>query len=183
MGTPCDPDAEAASCAGVCVEVEGVGFCSHRCRLGSADDCGQEQSGLCFFPEEDEGSIGDVGFCSLSCDADGDCEHAEMHCEPFGAASLEALTGKRGVCAPGTSDAPDENDAPDGGDVPDPAAVDAGPSGVSTPSDAGSGSERMADAGRASSLDESAPSVDIRDAADGVADGGAATNAGPSAKR
>ncbi len=126
FGGECDPDEDATTqCAGVCVEVDGVGFCSQRCRLGSLGDCGasggSDARGLCRFPEREHGAVGDVGFCSLLCDCDTDCGHAEMQCEPFASSTLEALTGALGVCTPSNGTTARVACNPD-----DPAAADAG---------------------------------------------------------
>jgi hypothetical protein len=91
LGAPCDPDAEVSECAGICVEVDGAAFCSRRCVLGDAADCNgtsapDASSGLCRSTEEVIGSVGDVGFCSLLCDCDTDCGHADLLCVAFGSA-------------------------------------------------------------------------------------------------
>lgn len=103
FGAECDPASDDPTCAGVCVEVDGAAFCSHRCWFGSADDCGGEglaaPAGLCRFPEQASGRIGDVGFCALLCDEEADCAHPDLSCDPFDA-ELSGIVGRAGVCEP-----------------------------------------------------------------------------------
>lgn len=103
FGTECDPDASESTCEGVCVEVDGAAFCSHRCWFGSTEDCGDEgaamASGLCRFPEEPSGLIGDAGFCAVLCDTDADCDHPGLRCDAFDA-ELRDIVGRSGVCVP-----------------------------------------------------------------------------------
>ncbi len=95
--------------------------------------------------------MGDVGFCSLLCDCDTDCGHAEMLCEPFASSTLEALTDALGVCAPSNG-----TTARLACDTDDPAAADAGAI------DAGSSEGGLADAGP---LDAGVSVVEAGDAA------------------
>lgn len=104
FGAECDPLASDPSCEGICVEVEGVAFCSQRCWFGSAENCGDEgaeqSEGLCRFPEESAGLIGDAGFCAVLCDTDDDCVHPGLGCVAFTDDATEAIVGRAGVCAP-----------------------------------------------------------------------------------
>jgi hypothetical protein len=104
FGSPCEPGTSDPSCEGICVEVEGVAFCSQRCWFGSAGNCGDEdaegQTGLCRFPEERGGRIGDVGFCAVLCDTDEACVHPELGCQAFEDDATGAIVGRAGVCAP-----------------------------------------------------------------------------------
>jgi hypothetical protein len=86
----------------VCVELDGAAFCSHRCWLGAASNCGGNGTdvprGMCRFPEAADGLIGDTGFCSALCDSVDDCTHPDFVCELFEDAQLEALFESAGVC-------------------------------------------------------------------------------------
>jgi hypothetical protein len=104
FGAECDPSSEESTCEGICVEVEGASFCSHRCWFGSAENCGGEgadvKAGLCRFPEESRGLIGDAGFCAVLCDTTADCVHPDLECEPFDEEGVSSIVGKAGVCVP-----------------------------------------------------------------------------------
>lgn len=109
LGAECDPESEQPTCEGVCVEVDGVAFCSNRCWYGSAMNCGSEppaggeqrsNNGMCWFPEEADGSIGDTGFCALLCDVDEHCAHEGLNCELFDDSAVVAIVGRQGVCSP-----------------------------------------------------------------------------------
>lgn len=58
------------------------------------------RNGLCRFPEESAGLIGDAGFCAVLCDTDDDCVHPGLGCAPFTDDATEAIVGRAGVCAP-----------------------------------------------------------------------------------
>jgi hypothetical protein len=82
-----------------------MAFCSQRCWLGGLNNCGGDGTedeegnrGLCRFPEDEEGLIGDVGFCAQVCDCDDDCAHPDAVCAAFDDAAIEALAGGSGVC-------------------------------------------------------------------------------------
>lgn len=108
LGQTCAFESENPGCEGVCLDVNAVNFCSGRCIYGSAADCGDRdlgRPGLCFLPE-DEGSIGDVGFCALLCDCNQQCPNPDMICDPFLDQPLEELLGAKGVCLP-REEAPD----------------------------------------------------------------------------
>jgi hypothetical protein len=81
-----------------------VAFCSQRCWFGTVENCGDEgpdqSAGLCRFPEEPGGLIGDVGFCAVLCDTDDECTHPALACAPFEDESTKAIVGRAGVCAP-----------------------------------------------------------------------------------
>lgn len=103
FGDECDPDAEEPGCAGICVDVEGVGFCSQRCKLGDGADCSNasgDNPGLCLFPEESAGSISDIGFCDELCNCSDDCTHPDTYCEAFPDSRLRVNTGRAGMCKP-----------------------------------------------------------------------------------
>jgi hypothetical protein len=90
--------------------------------LGNATDCSYgagNNPGLCLFPEEQSGSVADVGFCDELCNCSADCTHPDTFCEAFPDSQLRVLTGRAGMCKPrndpdATSDAgvdaPDELD-------------------------------------------------------------------------
>jgi hypothetical protein len=103
FGAQCDPDAEEPGCAGICVDVEGVGICSQRCKLGDAKDCSNasgDTPGLCLFAEESSGSVSDVGFCDELCNCSDDCTHPDTFCEAFPDSRLRVNTGRAGMCKP-----------------------------------------------------------------------------------
>jgi hypothetical protein len=100
FGTNCDPD--ASTCDGVCLTLStGYSVCSHRCRFGSAEECGSSSaSGLtavCAFAAPD-GGLGDLGYCAELCDCDDDCSHKDFVCEAFPNASLRTDLGHQGIC-------------------------------------------------------------------------------------
>jgi hypothetical protein len=107
FGQVCNPDSEEPGCAGVCVDVDGVGFCSQRCQLGDAEDCGGrsgENPGLCLFPEARSGGIRDVGFCGELCNCSAECTHPDTYCEAFPDSRLRDKTGRAGRCQPRSAD-------------------------------------------------------------------------------
>lgn len=119
LGVPCDPEASPTTCAGACLTVDGLSFCSHRCKFGAAGNCGAPlvdtedaemvsaatdaggdpagNPGLCRFPE-DHGGVADTAFCTELCNCDEECTHPDAVCDGFDDAELEALTSRLGVC-------------------------------------------------------------------------------------
>jgi len=69
------------------------------CWFGALNDCGNlpaddgGNGGLCRFPEEESGLIGDVGFCAQLCDCDDDCCGSSR----FGCGPSQRRCGKVGV--------------------------------------------------------------------------------------
>lgn len=96
FGASCAPG--SAECQGECIAVGEESLCTHRCVLGSIENCGDEEhDGVCFLADTDE-SVGDVGFCSELCNTDSDCSADGFSCEHFEDSSIDDAFGFRGVC-------------------------------------------------------------------------------------
>jgi hypothetical protein len=94
--------ADAGTCAGVCVKVnDSPSICTRACSFGDASECGPatfgQRRGGCLFAEA-EGSFGDLGYCAELCDCSTDCIEPTFVCDAFDDQDLEAAFERKGVC-------------------------------------------------------------------------------------
>jgi hypothetical protein len=89
LGSPCMTDKDSACAGGLCVPIEDTvsggppvrGICSAFCVVGAQEACdwrrtpvaGGAPIGACLLPISQSGGAGDIGFCFVMCDVDGDC--------------------------------------------------------------------------------------------------------------
>src|SRR5262249_12137746 len=80
-GAACDPTADAAVCAGLCIGFQnGSAMCSNPCVIGGLpdgggalpDDCHGADAGLCTFHPAGYGP-GDTGYCTPACSTQSGC--------------------------------------------------------------------------------------------------------------
>jgi hypothetical protein len=89
LGAPCDPTADAGTCAGLCVGFQnGSAMCSDPCVIGGygADgggtlpyDCHGADAGLCAFHPSGYGP-GDTGYCTPACTTQSACQNPNFWC-------------------------------------------------------------------------------------------------------
>ncbi len=111
IGAECDPDAAEDTCNGLCMpfideNAEPLySACFGGCTFGRLEGCGWDGTGpadaACLVPRYVDGDIGDLGQCVALCDCNAECAHPDAACFAFaelGAAELEDVFGRRGIC-------------------------------------------------------------------------------------
>jgi hypothetical protein len=101
LGAPCDPTAQAESCAeGFCIDLGTGGACTSYCRRGTFPQCGgMGELSVCgwVFPGDEAAGAADVGMCASTCACDADCASGS-HCVPH---VDRAAMAKPGICTAG----------------------------------------------------------------------------------
>jgi len=122
LGSSCDFADPLGSCRGICIGVQdtsgaSVGMCTQGCTVGHSGECGWTGSGatregLCVFtPNEVVAGggpgMGDIGFCALLCNCNGECRQPALRCYDGGGESFRLAYGKQGLCAPMPAGSPE----------------------------------------------------------------------------